>query len=231
MNTPFAEGRPVTLATWPRRLKHAVQTLLGAALLTLAFFLVLPLLQAITDRGPGDLVLRSADTVNLPPPPPPPEPEPEKEPEREEEPPKLAEEAPPLDLSQLELALNTGGAGAWVQGDFGVKLNQIGGQDESEDALFSLAELDQRPVASYQPMPPITNEMRRKAPATVHVLFIVDAQGRVDAPRVQESRGVDPIFERAALEAVKKWKFEPGKRNGKPVRFRMRVPITFPKGM
>jgi len=37
----------------------------------------------------------------------------------------------------------------------------------------------------------------------------------------------DPVFDRAALDAIKKWKFEPGKRNGKPVRFRMRQPITF----
>ena len=32
-----------------------------------------------------------------------------------------------------------------------------------------------------------------------------------------------------ALKAVKQWKFEPGKRKGKPVQFRMRVPITFQK--
>jgi protein TonB len=40
----------------------------------------------------------------------------------------------------------------------------------------------------------------------------------------------DPVFEAPSLAAVKQWKFEPGKRNGKPVRFRMRVPITFPEG-
>jgi len=40
----------------------------------------------------------------------------------------------------------------------------------------------------------------------------------------------DPIFEGPALAAIKQWKFEPGKRKGEPVRFRMRVPITFPKG-
>jgi protein TonB len=38
------------------------------------------------------------------------------------------------------------------------------------------------------------------------------------------------VFEAPALKAVKQWKFEPGKKNGKAVRFRMRVPITFPKG-
>ena len=55
---------------------------------------------------------------------------------------------------------------------------------------------------------------------------MVDQDGRVDAPRVQ--RSTNPEFDRAALNAVKQWKFEPGKRNGQ-VRFRMRVPITFPK--
>ncbi|MBZ0258769.1 energy transducer TonB, partial [bacterium] len=53
-------------------------------------------------------------------------------------------------------------------------------------------------------------------------------RGQVENPIVQKS--TDPIFENPALSAVKKWKFEPGKRNGEPVRFRMRVPITFPKG-
>ena len=40
----------------------------------------------------------------------------------------------------------------------------------------------------------------------------------------------DPVFETPALAAVKQWKFEPGKRNGQAVRFRMRVPINFPEG-
>ena len=59
-------------------------------------------------------------------------------------------------------------------------------------------------------------------------VFIVDERGRVVEPRVRNS--TDPIFEKSALTAVKRWRFEPGKRNGKPVRFRMLVPITFPKG-
>ena len=211
------------------RVVRFVKVALGASLLSAGCFFVLPLIQAITDRGQGDMIVRSIDTPTLPPPPPPPEPEPEQEPEPEEEPPKLAEEAPPLDLSQLDLALNSSGAGSWVKGDFGVKLNRIRGKGNAEDALVSLAELDQRPRVTYQPTPLITNAIRRKAPGTVYVLFIVDAQGRVEKPIVQRSD--DPVFEKAAVDAVKKWRFEPGKRNGKSVRFRMRVPIKFPKGL
>ena len=36
-----------------------------------------------------------------------------------------------------------------------------------------------------------------------------------------------PAFEQPALQAVRRWRFEPGKRGGKPVSFKMRVPITF----
>ena len=73
----------------------------------------------------------------------------------------------------------------------------------------------------------MTPDMKRKAPGQVYVIFVVDEQGRVQNPKVQRSS--DPIFERAALTAVRQWKFEPGKREGRPVRFRMRVPLTFPR--
>ena len=74
----------------------------------------------------------------------------------------------------------------------------------------------------------MTPEVRRKAPGTVYILFLVGTDGRVENPIVQKSS--DPIFEKPALAAIKQWKFEPGKRSGQPVRFRMRVPITFPEG-
>jgi protein TonB len=216
---------------WSERVLRRVLVLGGTSGLTLLFFLVLPLIQAISKSPVADLVVQSVDTVNLPPPPPPPpEEEPEEEPEPEEKPPELLEETQPLDLSQLELALNPGGmGGGWASGDFGVKLNVIGGGGEGEDdALFSLADLDQKPRPVYQPSPVIGADLRKKTPGTVYILFIVDQEGRVQNPIVQ--RSTDPAFERPALTAVKKWKFEPGKRSGKPVRFRMRVPITFPEG-
>jgi len=205
------------------------QTFLGAAALTLACFLVLPVMQAIA-KSPDDLIgLAEVDTANLPPPPPPPpEEEPEEEPEPEEQPPELMEDVQPLDLSQLELALDPGMSDGWLGGDFAVNLNTIGGgAGEDVDALFSLADLDNPPRAIYQPSPAMDARIRKRVPGTVKVLFIVDQRGRVTNPIVKSS--TDPVFERAAVSAVKQWKFEPGKRNGKPVRFRMLAPITFPK--
>lgn len=209
-----------------KHIRHNVFVLIGALSLTLVFFLVLPLMQSITKPPTTNLVIQTIDTVNAPPPPP--EEEPKEEPEEEEPPPDLEEEVPPLDLSQLELALNPGFNEGWLGGNFSVNLNKIASRDDNVDAIFSMVDLDQKPRVIYQPGPTLNKKLRKKAPGTVYILFIINKNGRVEKPVVQNS--TDPVFERPALAAVKQWKFEPGKRKGKPVRFRMRVPITFPKG-
>ncbi|MBN2511975.1 MAG: energy transducer TonB [Sedimentisphaerales bacterium] len=212
-----------------KELAHRLLVLLGAVGLTLLLFLVLPLMQTLSKPPSTDMIVQSVDTAKLDAPPPPPQEEPEEEPQQEQAPPELNEEAPPLDLSQLELALNPGISEGWTTGDFAVKLNTVVSSGENGvDALFSVADLDQTPRVIYQPGPMLTKELRKKAPGTVYIIFVVDQQGRVENPMVQKAS--DPIFEKPALNAVKQWKFEPGKRNGKPVRFRMRVPFTFPKG-
>jgi len=215
-------------------LKIALTRALAAAaglVLSVALFMLLPFLERITSDRDRDTLLQTVNTAQVPPPPPPieeEEPEPEPEPE-EPEPPKLAEDAPPLDLSQLELALNPG-MGGGAGGDFEVRLpvgGSSGGDDGSVDALFSLSDLDQRPRVIYDVQPQFPPALQKLAPATVYIVFIVDQRGRVENPMVQSS--TDSSFEAPALAAVRQWKFEPGRRNGEPVRFRMRVPITFPK--
>lgn len=208
--------------------------LVGGLAITLGLFLVLPVLEAITAPADTDLLVRDANVAALPPPPPPPPPEEEKKEEEPEEPPpppKLAEETPPLDLSQLELALNVG-MGGGLGGDFAVRLEvdtkAAAGAGGGDEALFSLSDLDQKPRAIFQPSPTVAAKLRKKTPATVYVIFTVDPRGRVENPLVQSSS--NPEFDAAALAAVRQWKFEPGKRGGQAVRFRMRVPITFPKG-
>jgi protein TonB len=202
---------------------------LAAALLSLAVFLVLPLIQTIGGARAADTLLRSVDVAELPPPPPPPPPMEEPEPEPEPEPPpELTEEAPPLDLSQIELALNPGmGDGGF--GDFTVKLvDQLGegGGSEELDEIFSLADLDQRPRVIFQRKPTYPPALRRsKRQGTVTILFKVDTSGRVVDPSIAKS--TDSAFDEAALEAVRQWRFEPGTRNGQPVQFRMKIPITF----
>lgn len=212
-----------------------IVAVVGGLALAVGIFLLLPLLESITATSRDDMMVQSINTANVPPPPAPPveeEKKEEEEPPPEPEPPKLADEAPPLDLSMLELALNPG-MGGGIGGDFAVKLPVAAGGSSSDgsggvDELFSMQDLDQKPRAIYQVSPQMSAQLKKIAPGTVYIVFVVDQRGRVENPVVQSAS--DPAFEAPALAAVKQWKFEPGKRNGEPVRFRMRVPITFPKG-
>jgi len=216
------------LARVGRGVAQRFLTVTGAMALTLAFFLVLPLLQRINPPPTADMSLSSVETQLPPPPPPPPqEEEPEEEEEREEpEAPDLSEDPQPLDLSQLELALNPGMGGGWFEGDFAVSLQSATSRTEQVEELFSLSELDQKPRPIFQQSPELNARLRSRGPGQVFVIFIVDEQGRVEDALVQKS--TDPIFERPALAAIRQWKFEPGKRDGDPVRFRMRQRFDFP---
>jgi protein TonB len=60
---------------------------------------------------------------------------------------------------------------------------------------------------------------------TVSVEFTVDSTGRVVSANVVT--GTRREFEDAAVGAVLRWRFEPGKRHGRPVPFRMVIPIAF----
>lgn len=209
-----------------RRLLERLSALVGASALTLSFFLVLPLIQSITAKEDGEEDIVALDSTVLPPPPPPVEPDDPPEPEPEPEPtPELVEELPLLDLSQIELALNPG-TGGGAGPDYAVGLERVMKDASEVQELFSLADLDQEPRCVYQPSPAISAKVRKLGGATVWVIFVVDQRGRVESPKIQ--RCPNPAFEKPTLAAVSKWRFDPGQHNGKPVRFKMRVPITFP---
>ncbi len=59
----------------------------------------------------------------------------------------------------------------------------------------------------------------------VFVLLIVDEKGNVASAQVVKS--TNPIFNEAALKAVKQWKFSPGYQRDKPVKVRLMQPIHF----
>lgn len=198
--------------------------LLGAALLTLAVFLVLPLTQMVSARREAVLAVRSAELapVDQPPeaealPPPPPADEAPPEP-----PPSLAEAAPPLSLNvSLDVAFGSGGvlAGAvnWLQ----EAATQVGGAD-----AFSAADLERHPEMLAAVPPNYPESLRRaRVEGTVTLAFVVDETGRVQDPRVESS--TRPEFEAPALEALRKWRFKPGYKDGQPVRAYLRQTIRF----
>lgn len=91
---------------------------------------------------------------------------------------------------------------------------------------ISLAELDNPPRARAQIGPIYPAEARSRGQAgEVLVAFTVNEEGHVVNPRVV--RSTDAIFDEAARRAVAKWRFEPGRRHGRVVRFNMAVPMVF----
>jgi len=140
-----------------------------------------------------------------------------------------------LSLSDLEGALGgAGGGGAFAEGFSLSSGGRIGGTGTASggDGLgdfLSIADLDQRPRPVFQASPSYPQDLRRrKVEGTVHLVFYVDRDGRVQNPKVE--RSTNPAFERPALEAVRQWKFEAGTKNGQRVAFKMRIPITFQAG-
>ncbi|PTX96533.1 energy transducer TonB [Opitutus sp. ER46] len=92
--------------------------------------------------------------------------------------------------------------------------------------IFDPSSLDQQPVPRVRTPPQYPFEQRRQGvTGEVLVEFIVDTQGNVlGAFAVRSSQRE---FESAAVQAVSKWKFKPGRRAGSAVNTRMQIPIVF----
>jgi len=138
----------------------------------------------------------------------------------------------PMSLSDLESALAPGGGGGMFGGGGGFQSGRIGGKGgpggtgTDMDQAFSMADLDQKPRAIYQPAPTYPASLRsRKIDGVVTVLFVVDSNGRVTNAKVEKSS--DPAFDKPALDAVRKWKFDPAMKEGRKVSAKMRAPIRF----
>lgn len=209
-------------------LARRVLLIFGAFLATLFYFMILPLLQNLQNPPDEDTLIRQAGVADKPPEKEETQQEEEKEEEKPPEPELSDAPAEPMDLSTLALAMEGGGLGGVGDG-FVINLPTGVGGPQGAGGMFSLNELDEKPRAIYQPSPRYPRDLQQQGiSGTVKIVFIVDDNGRVTQAKVLES--THPGFEREALKAVKRWKFEPGKRAGKPVQFRMKVPIKFSQG-
>ena len=92
--------------------------------------------------------------------------------------------------------------------------------------VFDISKLDQVPVAKFQARPQYPFEMRRAGiSGEVLVDFIVDTNG--DVRNAFAAHSSQREFEASAVQAVSKWKFRPGRKNGHAVFTHMQVPIVF----
>jgi protein TonB len=198
---------------------------MGASI-TALIFCILPFSHFI-NRQNHTLELRKTMATELPPtdeqqaPPPP---EPPKPPEKPPEP-QLADTQQQIPLSaDLEVAMGSGGALAGF-GD----IRSLTAADAGQADAFDVSDLEKKPEAVSQIAPAYPAELRKaKVEGAVTVVCILDEAGRVEEPRVENSSR--PEFEKPALEAIRKWRFRPGMKDGQAVRTYIRIPLRFRVG-
>ena len=198
---------------------------LAAALIaTAGVFLIIPF-SHVAQNPKRTLELRKTSVAETPPPvedtfiPPPVEPERAQDETPE---PQLAETPQQIPLSaDLDVAVGAGGA---LSG-FG-EIRALTAVEAIQQDTFDVGELEKRPEPIAQVPPAYPAELRKaKVEGVVTVVFLLNEVGRVEAPKVETS--TRPEFEKPALEAIRKWRFRPGMKDGEAVRTYIRVPMRF----
>jgi len=206
------------------------QAVAAAVLLTVSTFLLLPCMEMLSRSSSDDLVRRSIEVTDLPPPPAPlpqrPLPDEARPPESTLPKPRLAAPRTKLPVSlAMNLDLALGATDGDFSLDFGIRPSSA--LARIDDGIFELFELDEapRPLVRIQPFYPVQARMRQIEGA-VMLEFVVDASGKArDIKVVSSTPG--QVFAEAASQAVNRWRFSPGTRNGRPVAVRVRQKITF----
>lgn len=198
---------------------------LAAFVLGGLLFLAVPFTQMLAGFEMPARAVPHRDIVVPPPESPPPDPPPPEEDVVEPVRPEMAADTPPLDLAQLDVALNPGTGGALAGGfslaDFGVTPDTL-----AEMRIFEVQELDTIPRPVRQSAPDYPYRLLREGiTGTVVLIIVIDETGSVVEATVQSSPHRD--FERSAVDAALRWKFTPPLRNGKPVRARYLLPLRF----
>ncbi len=223
--TPPPDTSPLQAST-PRWTWRSVVL---AGTVTLGLYLLLPTLEMLSAPPEKDTTLRSVDTAKLPPPPPPPPPEPKKTAPRKPDTPTPELQQQRRRLQPLQAAMNLQMALGDISGDFtlnfDVSAETLG--DEIRHMVFEIGDLDEppRPLARLKPIYPPQARMR-KIEGNVVVEFVVAADGAPRQIEVVSSRPGD-VFTEAAIRAIRRWRFTPGKKGGRAVATRVRQKVNF----
>ncbi len=199
-----------------------------AAMFTLATFILLPSLETMRHSRDERLELRRVDTVALEPPPPPvvePPPPPEQEVRREMPKPELEQRPREIPLSSI---LDLGFGGGALGGDFALDFAVADFEGEALDfSIFEWGEIDQNPTLRIESVPPYPVRARaRRITGAVVLEFVVDSDGSVRDISVVESEP-EGVFEQTVLSTVRRWRFNPGIKDGRPVAVRVQQKFKF----
>ena len=106
----------------------------------------------------------------------------------------------------------------------GGKISEISGEFKAEDRIYSIDKIDRRPdpIGEKQPELPyyLTLENGR-----VEIELVVNRDGSTRNLTILHASNAD--MGKYCLEAVAKWRFKPGIKDGEPVNVTMKLPFVF----
>jgi periplasmic protein TonB len=222
MATPTQSPKrtPANSAVPDIRQEYPVSLLTGLAF-AFVVFLALPISQLISDiRDDKNTVV---DSIEYRPDPlfeqPPPPPDETVKDDIED----IKEDREPPTLEQLELSMSAD-LSSFASSDFSMPSFDFGSQ--LEDMIFELEDLTRVPRPIRRVAPTYPPELRRaRIEGTVYLMFVVRIDGTTS--NIVATQSDNPLFEEAAIRAVRRWEFEPGEKDGKAVQTRVRLPIPF----
>jgi protein TonB len=137
-----------------------------------------------------------------------------------------------LAIATMALAVPLVGQASKAGGDSSSKISTAAPADFPNDEAFAAYQLVTKevkppkaksaPDPAYPELPPYTEPN-----GVVYMLVGINTKGHVELVHVL--RASNPAFETSAVDTVKKWKFSPGKKDGKPVPVQITVEMKFQK--
>ena len=196
----------------------------GSVAFTATLFIAIPFTQLISDQF-EERETQMSSRIVMTPPPSPPDIEPIEEEEAVDEDIEMNKDMQKISLDQINMALNPGAGG--MGGASTMNLASFELSDSfADDLIFEVADLDEAPEPIVRIAPAYPAALKRQGvQGRVWILFIIDENGTPSRPRVVETP--HPDFADSALRAIIQWKFKPGKKDGKAVKTRVRMPLAF----
>jgi protein TonB len=201
--------------------------MIAAGCLTVGIFLALPYANIIrTPTKPG-LDLITIDQTAVPVPPPLPLPRHEEQEHQKDPLPKPMLAKNQRQVVPLRAMLDFDIGMTDIGGDFDVSFALDRQINLDSASLFEISDVDRapQPLVQLKPLYPANARMRR-IEGSVKVEFTVTADGHTESI-VIISAAPSGIFNRAAMRAIERWRFSPGRLDGKSVAVRVRQNIRF----
>ncbi|MGA2595375.1 MAG: energy transducer TonB [Bryobacteraceae bacterium] len=98
-------------------------------------------------------------------------------------------------------------------------------KDDSEERVYELNDDIKPPRITHQVNPDYSSIRGIRVKGSVEVALVVSSQGAPKDPRVVQS--LDPEVDRCAVDAIRKWRFAPAQKDGKPVAVKLTIEMQF----